>query len=129
MVSFLDIHCLILLGFLMTPYESIMISFMTNYYSHVLLSSTLIILASSIISLKIKNIIYRYIFILSALCLFRPTSSDYYLIQFIVPFVPLMLSELSYKNDLKILIAVCLLFLSKNYYLFMIITTLHLTLS
>ena len=29
-----------------------------------------------------------------------------------------MLSEFSYKNDLKILIAVCLLFLSKNYYLF-----------
>ncbi len=103
---------------LMTPFESMMISFMTNYYSHILLSSTLIILASSIISLKIKNIIYRYIFILSALCLFRPTSSDYYLIQFIVPFVPLMLSEFSYRNDLKILIAVCLLFLSKNYYLF-----------
>tara|TARA_B100000941_G_scaffold53477_1_gene34529 strand:- start:444 stop:1682 length:1239 start_codon:yes stop_codon:yes gene_type:complete len=103
---------------LMTPNESFMISFMTEYYSYILFLSTFLILMSCLISLKIKSLIYRYIFILSALCLFRPTSSDYYLIQFLIPFVALMLCKKNYIFDMKILIAVCLLFLSKNYYIF-----------
>ena len=103
---------------IMTPYEGYMIKFMTEYYSYILLSSGLLILASSLIALKIQNTIYRYIFIVAALCLFRPTSSDYYLIQFFVPFIALIVEQRNYKFDHIILISTCLLFLSKNYYLF-----------
>ena len=103
---------------IMTPNESFMFAFMTKYYLQILLTSAGLILFSSFISFKIKSVIYRYIFILAALCLFRPTSTDYYLVQFFVPFVALMMSDLNYKYDFKILIATCILLLSKNYYIF-----------
>ncbi len=103
---------------IMTPNEGFMFAFMTKYYLQILLTSAGLILFSSFISFKIKSVIYRYIFILAALCLFRPTSTDYYLVQFFVPFVALMMSDLNYKYDFKILIATCILLLSKNYYIF-----------
>ncbi len=103
---------------IMTPQESMMFSFMTKYYGPILFISSFLILISSIISLKIKSVLHRYIFILSALCLFRPTSTDYYLIQFFVPFIALMVSDSDSKLDWKLLIGITILFLSKNYYLF-----------
>ena len=80
---------------IMTPNEGFMFGFMTKYYLQILLTSGGLILFSSFISFKIKSVIYRYIFILAALCLFRPTSTDYYLVQFFVPFVALMMSDLN----------------------------------
>lgn len=91
---------------------------LNNFYGAFIIILAILLSLCCIKLIKMKKVLFKFIFCLTTVCLLAPTSTDYKLIHFFIPLVFMINSRDKNKDSIKILILISLLMISKSYIYF-----------